>query len=364
MGRIRLFLKKLLLLAGIYLVMFLIIFYSKELSEGIKGGLNAAFQFILPSMFIFMIFSNWLMASGHASLAARPFRPLSRHLFRIPDSAAVIVLLSLIGGYPVGAKLLADEVKQGRLSRETASRMLGFCVNCGPAFLISGVGAGIFGSAAVGGILYLSQIAGCVAVGALSAVGAKREAGGFAPVSQNPPGKTVLLVSAVNDAIRSMAVICGFVVAFSAFLPVISAFSAPLPESFGYLLRGLLEVTTGCQNLFAFDGFDKILLAALFTGFGGICVHLQVCAMLKSTGISMKGFYLWRIPYLLVSLLTTKGLLRLLPGTVETLGIRHDLASRAFSVSPAATAFLILLCIMLLFFTGKSATLKEKQNNL
>ena len=156
------------LFAAVYLVMFLIVFYSKELSEGIKGGINTSLNLLLPSMLIFLIFSNALMASGLAPLTAAPFRFLSKWVFRIPANGIVIVVLSLVGGYPVGAKLLADGVKEGRITSGTASRMLAYCVNCGPAFLISGVGVGIFRSLRLGVMIYVSQIIACFLTGALS----------------------------------------------------------------------------------------------------------------------------------------------------------------------------------------------------
>ena len=362
MKQVGLILRKAGLLAAVYLVMFLIVFYSKELSEGIKGGIHTSLNLLLPSMLIFLIFSNALMASGLAPLTASPFRFLSNRIFRIPENEIVIVVLSLVGGYPVGAKLLSDGVKEGRILPETASRMLAYCVNCGPAFLISGVGVGIFRSLRLGVMIYLSQIAACILIGGLSGIGRRdckisHKKQFSSPV---PQGGSVILVNAVTDAIRSMAIICGFVVAFSAFLPVISSLLSKLPAEIGYFLRGLLEVTTGCANLSLFENYDPVLLAALFTGFGGICVHLQVCAMLKGSGVSMKRFYLWRIPYIAFSMLSLKGMLMLFPGITQTLGIRHDIKNQVFSVSPAATFFLVLLCIMLLFFRGKSATLKKR----
>ena len=350
-------LKKGAVLGGVYLGMFLLVFYSGELSQGIKNGLNAAFNLILPSMFIFMIFSNALMASAAAPIAARPFRFLARHVFRIADSDATIVLLSLVGGYPVGAKLLADSVRQGAMSPRTAARMLAFCVNCGPAFLISGVGANLFGSLRVGVILYLSQIMACLAVGFLSSRGVKRE--NSAAVQRPCESGSVLLVNAVNDAARAMAVICAFVVAFSALLPVVTLLLDRLSPAVSLIARGLLEVTTGCQSLAAPAGMDPLLLAALFTGFGGICVVLQLCAMLRGSGIPMLRFFLWRVPYVLVSMGVTAGLARLLPGATPAMSWNRELPKELYSVSPAATIFLALLCVMLLFFSGKSARMKK-----
>lgn len=356
--------KKVGILLGAYLLLFLTVFFSKELSDGVRGGIDVCLNLLIPSMFVFLIVSNVLMSTPASRIMARPFRVLARHLFRIPEPQIAVVLLSLVGGYPVGAKLLADAVRNGRLDPDTAGRMLAFCVNCGPAFLISGVGVSLFGSLPLGGILYASQVIACCTVGFLSSRGkgrraAKRERSSPSALPGTGRSASAVLVDAVHSAARSMGVICAFVVAFSALMPILSLLLSGLPADVSRLLQGLLEVTTGCQSLFAFESLDRVLLAALFTSFGGICVMVQICAMLRGSGIPLRRFFLWRIPYTLVSLLATRLLLHFLPGVAETMSHSSGIMPQLYSVSPTATIFLLLLCIMLLFFSGKSGRMRK-----
>ena len=78
-----------------------------------------------------------------------------------------VVLLSLIGGYPMGAKSIAGLLEQGRLDRATAQRMLPFCCCAGPSFIITAVGSGMFGSAQAGILLYLVQLFVSILLGAV-----------------------------------------------------------------------------------------------------------------------------------------------------------------------------------------------------
>ena len=55
----------------------------------------------------------------------------------------------------------------GAVSREEAERLLGFCNNSGPAFIVGAVGAGIFGSPSVGLALYGIHILAAVLTGLL-----------------------------------------------------------------------------------------------------------------------------------------------------------------------------------------------------
>lgn len=347
-------------LLSVCLMLFSAAFFSAELSDGIRNGIDLCFNLLIPSMLVFLILSHLCMNSAIGQLLSRPFSKLLCRMFRIPESAVVILLLSLIGGYPVGARLLSEAVRTKRLSSNDAERMLAFCVNCGPAFLISGVGVRLFGSLSLGLLLYFSQVIACLSVGFLSS----RKTQSISQQSTLPPTIprqhiSVLLVESVNSAGRSMGVICLFVVAFSSLLPLVSRTMQALPNDVSYLVGGLLEVTSGCQNLHHFESLNRILMAALFTSFGGVCVLLQICAMLHGSGISLRRFFLWRIPYTIISLLVTRLGLACLPGLVETMSLHAGVTPRLYSTSPAATFFLILLCIMLLFFRDKSGKIKK-----
>lgn len=353
-------LKTPLTLCGIALGLFLILYYSRELSQGIREGIAMAVNLVIPSMFLFLIASNLII--GSRELFALPFRGLAG-LFRIPPEEMAIVVLSLTGGYPVGAKLLGDGVREGRLSTAEAERMLPYCVNCGPAFLISGVGIGLFGNPWLGVCLYLSQIAACLGVGYLCSFhleeGRLRRYPRLRTHVRPAGSSSVGIVAAVSDAVRSMGMICGFVVAFSGLLPVLKRFLGGLAPEAVCWIQGLLEVTSGCGQLPASQAEDPLLLAAVFTAFGGVCVHLQICAMAKPAGIPMGRFLAFRPVYTLISVIVSGLLFRLVPGTADCIAWSREIPSRIVSVSPAASFFLILLGIMLLFFNGKSDKIEK-----
>ena len=88
-------------------------------------------------------------------------------LFRVNGSCAAALVLGLIGGYPVGAKAAADLYRNGRCNESEARRLLGFCNNAGPSFLIGVVGAGIFQSAKLGLLLEGIHIFSALLIGLL-----------------------------------------------------------------------------------------------------------------------------------------------------------------------------------------------------
>lgn len=347
---------------GLYFGMFLLIFYSGELASGIRNGIRICFDFLIPSLFLFMICSNYLIASPLRRWIARPFRFLGKFVFRLEDNLLAIVILSLIGGYPVGAKLLSDAVSRGELLPAQAERMLTYCVNCGPAFLIGGIGSAIFGSLQIGLFLCLSQIGACILLGFFQSFSFGKVPHPSSGVPQHPAKKhpAVLLVSSVQDAARALGIICSFVLAFSAFLPLLRLILQQAGIHNPVFLQGMLEVTSGCALLSECHPSVQILLAAFFTAFGGICVHLQIAAMLSGSGIRMRQFYLWRIPYCIASVGITWLLLHFFPQAEATIRYNHTISQELSSATPLAALFLMLLCILLLFFSGKHVTLKKK----
>jgi len=336
--------KRILALFLIYLAMFVIIIFSSDLSTGVKNGISISMNLIVPSLFIFMILSNIIITSPLASLISLPFRFIGKYLFRISNKNITIVILSLIGGYPIGAKLISAEVKSKNMSVETGQRMLNYCVNCGPAFLITAVGIGIFSSARTGFYLYISQVIACISIGFITSFSAKREViSASLGVKKNNSQKisSVLIVSAVNDAVKSLVVICSFIVAFSALIPIVNALTINLDKSVKHLIGGILEV-------------NPIILAGVFTSFGGVCVYIQILAMLKGSGIKLGRFFAYRIVYTAISSAIMYFFVKLSPQAVSCNGIANEHKTVINSVSPVATLFLFLMCILLLFFSSKS----------
>ena len=181
-------------------------------------GIQICLNSLIPSLFFFMALSSFLMQSGIGDKMFYPLcYPLSK-MFRIEKKFVPIFCFSLLGGYPIGPKLIADAISKKEMSPKTGARMLAFCVNCGPAFLISAVSVPIFHNYRIGMIVYLSQILSAFCIGCL--LGRKKTESPFSKVlTQNQQYAHLSFsnefVIAVQTSVKSMALICAFVVAFT-----------------------------------------------------------------------------------------------------------------------------------------------------
>lgn len=325
-----------------------ILLRGEEAAEGVRQGIALCLTSVIPSLFLFLAFADFLALTDVGDILFRPLGFLGA-VFGVPEEAAPVILLSLIGGYPVGGKMLARMVRQGRLEPRTAERLLCFCVNCSPAFLIAGVAVPCFGSVKIGGVLYGCQAAAAVAVGLL----ARGFWGRGEVFPENPPRKEPKLgllpgfVAAVTEAGKSMFVICSFVLVFS----VISHAAALLPG--GKTWVGLLEVTVGCAGLPGRPGLEKLVLAVVYTAFGGLCVWMQTACFLRGTGVRMRKFVFLRGVYVLVSLGLTLFFVRKLRLPLPAFATAGNPVAREGAATLGASALLVVLCLMLLISRKK-----------
>ncbi len=332
---------------------------SKPVSLAVLSGVSLCLKVLIPSMFVFLILSGFFMKTRMLDCFIRPFGVVCKKLFHVDASLGTLLLMSVLCGYPVGARLLSDLVLEGRLSRQTANRMLCFCVNAGPAFLIGGVCVPLFSSVSLGLVLFFSHLCAFFGVGILSGIGKSVE------VVQASPERLPLsdaLVDATHAATRSMAGICAFVILFSGILGLLyelGFFALLQNETLCAVVTGSLEVSNGVAACKALSPRTAFLVITGITAFGGLCVHCQILSIAKKAGLSLKAFFCWRPIYCAISL----GVGYLLCSHITfvspaffVFGTQAGFASK----TPLSAVFLLILSATLLCCDKKTAIIKTK----
>ena len=286
--------------------------FAEECREGAKRGLELCLRVLLPSLFPVMAATGLMVKSGACALTGRLLRRPSKWLFGVSGTMAPVILMSLIGGYPVGAAGISALRRQGAVSEQEAKRAALFAVGAGPGFVTGFVGAAIYGNAAVGRIMLAAQSASVLllSVPARLLVPAGREsrqADGRLPPSL-PFDRA--LVEAVTEAARNMGVICAFVTVFSAMLALTEKLTANETAQDAVFL--LSEVCTAATRL---APKAPVALVAFAVGFGGICVHCQILSALGEVKVNRLLFFLFRILQGALTALLTYIALRLTPQT-------------------------------------------------
>lgn len=251
----------------------------EAVSAAVREGLTLCYQTVIPSLFPFFAAVGLLTRLGLARWLQGLCRPFMGPMFRLRGACAMPLLAGLLGGYPSGAQTTAELWRQGQLSRREAELLLGFANNCGPAFLLSFIGAGVLGSPRVGVWLLVVHIAAALVTGmVLCRLIPGREAPPSLPTSGTQEGSLPRAVTAsVAGALTSTLSICAYVTLFRAVM-------ALLPGDLPAWAMGFFELVSGAAALE--PGPAGFVTAAGLAAWGGLSVHCQTMAVTE--GLSLR----------------------------------------------------------------------------
>lgn len=366
---------------GIVLMLLALILYPSQAVAAASDGVNLSINVIVPSLFPFFVLSSLSVELGLLDGIGRLLSRIMKPLFHVSGVCAGAFLLGVVGGYPVGARTAISLYTKGYTSKEETERLLSFCNNSGPAFILGVVGAGIFSSSQVGLWLYLGHVLASVLVGILFRSYGK---GNGEPRTANKQNSSkpfpLAFTDSVKGAFEGTLNICAFVIFFTVvirllFLTGVIGYLSGLlswvlrdlglPKSFiESLLTGIIEMTSGVWSLrdMAASLGSKLCMAAFILGWAGLSVHCQVLSFIGSSGLSTKTYFFGKLLHGMISALiiwllssifhwerTVSAYLAIQVSTIAALDFH-----RAFSVSIAAT-LLIGMILMLISIKSEKA---------
>ncbi len=256
--------------------MLVIILDGKTALHSMQEGLQLCMQTVIPSLFPIFVLSGIVSSS----LLGESF-DLLRHLGRlckIPKGGESLLAVGFLSGYPVGAQLVTQAYNAHCLPLDTARRMLGFCSNAGPAFLF-GMLCPMFDNSLVPWILWGIHIVGALIVGWILPGDSQNDC-----ILQKV--KPTTLPTALHNALRNIATVCGWVLIFRVILGFCSRWFLWLfPTEVQVLLSGMLELSNGCIMLHKLpqEGL-RFIFASFMLSFGGLCVMMQTRSVTLELG--------------------------------------------------------------------------------
>lgn len=257
---------------------------AQAVRQGAVEALALCVTSVIPALFPFLVVSSLLLKLGFGEALSPWLAGLMEPLFRVSGAGGAALVLGLAGGYPVGAGTAAELYTSGALSREEAERLLTFVNNSSPVFLISVLGAGVFGSVRTGVWLWLIHVLAALLTGLCFrgrgvSFGHQRMTRKTASHAVSFP---TALVRSVRDSLQAMGSVCAFVVFFY-------VLSHPLADLGGRL--GAAAV--GATELFSLTPLVTpdaagFVLAAAAAGWGGLSVLCQTAAVVEPSGLRMR----------------------------------------------------------------------------
>lgn len=320
-----------------------LIIYPQNTAEGIKNGFFLLGNNLIPALFPFMVLSSYISGSTVAEMISKICEKPFKFIFTTSGYGIIPFILGALGGYPVGAKTVSEFYENGKISQNDANRLLYWCINPSPAFLITAVGTFMLGNTKSGCILYVSCLLSSITVGFFCRFLSTDE---IFPI-ENKPQKSGgnLFVKSVAKGGEGMFSICGWVLTFCVLASLCDALK--LPYSITYMIKSVGEVTTGCKNAVS-SGLSLPVIAGI-AGFGGFAVICQCASYSSLCKVKMKYLICSRLIISALSGIYCSALLKLFP-QCENVSVVIGTGTTTLTLyhSIGAAIILIIMCALLI----------------
>jgi len=269
--------------------------FPQVTEAGSKSAIIIWANSILPVLLPFFIFSDFIKRTGNLEKLPPRVYPL---------------LVAVLSGYPMGAKVTADLVMQGALSLPHGRQVLSYAMVTGPAFLMGTIG-GFLGNAEAALVVLVSHYVGAFFNGALwwegSETGRTVRDTSLPGAKQAGQGKTLEnFTASILAGFKAMALILAWLMFFMIGMNLLDR--TGLPELVGSetavsFLKGLLEMTAGSSMIGACNISlqQKTVLMSFLVSFGGLSVIGQSVSMAEGSGIGTKDILLRKGTHGLIS---------------------------------------------------------------
>lgn len=317
-------LQKIIFIAGLFSLIIFMICYPEETYQAAKKAISSWWTVVLPSLLPFFIAAELLLRMGGAHLLGYFLEPVMRPIFHLPGSAGVAIILGYTAGFPTGAAITAGLYREGLCTKEEGERLLAFTNNASPLFIIITVCATILNRPQLGIFLAIVHYSLNLLLGILLGIfSPKRQPAATAPNKKNHsflsvlPQETAPLGSLCKDAVSksltNLAVIGGFMVAFSVLITLLhisggenifSLLLLPFCKLLGIdttllpgMINGFWEITLGVQTTASLNGplADTVALIAAILAWSGVSIQMQIAAITAPAGLSLKTYFCSRL---------------------------------------------------------------------
>ncbi len=314
-------------------------------SSGVSRGLIISANVIIPSLFPFMVCVLMLIKSG-IKLNNKTVNQILYKVFGQNFDMFFVFLLSMIGGYPVGAKLINELYSQETIDKKTANIMLTYCVNAGPAFIISVVG-GVFSSQKIGIVLLVSHILSSFLIALLCSKKNKKNIFWNKKNIKIQKNFSENFVESVADASGSMLSICSFIILFSVINSYLDYFFCNMPIiKYISIFTEVTSAVVKCKNLY---------LVSFLLGFSGLSIWCQIFAISGKRKINIISFVIGRILHGTISVIITRFLVYIFKIKVYTFSNNVNLNNKFYySNITLFISMLIMIIVLFTFFCSKN----------
>ena len=290
------------------LALALLLAFGKNFSAAVTGGVSLWAACVLPALFPYFFITAVMSSMSVTGKLSNKLTPITKTLFNTGGMAGYAFFTSVISGYPVGAKTVADLKNKKLLSDAEAVRAAAFCSTSSPMFLTGSVGSIMFNNARFGLCLFAVHFISSVIIGVIFSFYKRKEKPLISVLNESRSRVDNVLYESVYSAVISILVVGGLITVFYLLTEILTSLGILTPivnllsQIFGDktiaegVVYGLFECTKGLKAV-AGGGinFFTLPVCAALCGFGGLSVIAQSVSYLKSAKIKTAPFFLAKV---------------------------------------------------------------------
>lgn len=296
------------LIVSTFVIIMLAVFPDRYVLTSLDGLKIFALN-VLPSLLPFLFFAQLLTNIGVGEKLGKFFRKPCTLLYNTDGIGGYVFAMSMLSGYPIGAKLISECIKSGILSRKEGKCILSYSSTSGPMFVLGTVGCLMLKNQLAGIVVLLCHYLSSLLNGLIYRNKERNVSIPLSITSQNAWGESAR--NAVNSAL-----LCGVYIAVFymvaimlkdiGFIDIISTLFRPLlgEVSDGFAF-GLIEMTGGCIALSQTNSPLTLPAICAVISFGGLSVALQSITFLGECGIKSRHYFTSKITQSIIAFLLT-----------------------------------------------------------
>ena len=294
-------------------VLILLVTYPDVYLQASLDGITIFAINVLPALLPFFFFTKILSNYGANVIIGRKLGKVTRALYNVNQSSAYVFIMSILSGYPIGAKLLHDLYQNHQIDHEDLKSSIAFCSTSGPMFILGTVGGVMLKNTTYGFILLICHYLSAILNGFIYRKRRKSKEKNFyyTVTSQN------VLSDSITDSISSVLT-CGAYIAIFYMIAVmlknvgilnlISDFlnlffqNKALCDGISF---GLVEMTGGCALLSSTSTPFTLPAICAIISFGGLSVTLQSLTFLGNCNIKPTRYLLSKVTQSIIAFILT-----------------------------------------------------------
>ncbi len=286
-------------------IIYFMITASNKVIESVNFSISIWKDNLFPTLFPFFVVSSLLLNYGFVDILGNLLSKPMNKLFHLPGCCGFVLAISLVSGFPSGAKYTKDLVENNLITTKQAERLLTFTHYSNPLFILGMIGSILLNNQKLAYLIIIAHIVSGLLVGIIFRKKNYYSCENMQKKS-NKTSKTFgqLLTESIMSSLNTMFLLLGIVTIFLIISTIIKNIVS-LPPILSTIVSGILEMTQGVKlaSLMQTSELIKIIIITGIISFGGLSVHMQVLGIISEQKIRYKYFFLARIIHSILAML-------------------------------------------------------------